>query len=415
MIWAVASVMIVIALVIILLPLWRSNHSARTLDSNTANVAVLRDQLQELEQDYASGNLSDEQYALARDELQASAAADLDDETVSPDRPVPASARRWISLLLIVLLPLSSIMLYRQVSTYRDVPQKSAEPGQAAGPDSQQQEMPPISEMVEVLAARLRQDPENLQGWKMLAKTYAILERIPEAVSAYERAYRLGGNQDAEMLVDYAEALAYANDNKVEGRPEELLEQALEIQPRMPKAMWLTGFGHFQKEDYVSAVGDWEQVVNDPNVSAESRTILVHYITEARKLGGLPEAQATRSPSATTKTTVTVHVSLDGKLGSQAKADDIVFVFARAVAGMPMPLAVRKLSVSDLPTTVVLDDSMAMMEGHSLADKRKVIVGARVSKAGTPVPQPGDLQGQTEEVELNGTAEVVVTIDQVVN
>lgn len=412
MIWVVASIMVVIALAVILLPLWRSGHLARTLDSNTANIAVLKDQLQELELDYAGGNLSAEQYALARDDLQASVAADLDDETAPTDQFVSGGTRRWLSLLLIVMLPVASVTLYRQISTYRESPQQQPAAEQASAQTGEQQKMPPIDEMVEVLAARLRQDPDNLQGWRMLGKTYALLQRFPEAVSAYERAYQLGGNQDAEILVDYVEVLASANDNSMQGKPHAILQEALQIQPNMPKARWLSGFSRFQQEDYVQALKDWQIALNSPTINEDARQVLLRYVAEARELGGIPESAAAQQDAVSVQ--VAVHVSLDEALGNQVQADDVVFVFARLAQGMLMPLAAKKIKVQDLPTTVVLDDSMSMIKGHSLVGKSEVIIGARVSKSGSPIPQPGDLQGLSSVIDPKATAEVRINMDQMV-
>ena len=150
-------------------------------------------------------------------------------------------------------------------------------------------------------------------------------------------------------------------------------------------------------------------------LTPETRQMLSQYIAEARQRAGLPSAEAAPvSVDEPAGVAVKVSVSIDAKLAEKAGSNDTVFVFARMAAGMPMPLAVAKLKVSDLPATVRLDESMAMMPEHSLADKEQVVIGARISKAGTPTPVSGDLQGLTDTINPKATKEVSVVINQLV-
>lgn len=414
MIWLVASVMLVVALLVILLPLWRPGSARVVLDSNTANVAVLREQLQELEQEYTGGGLTEDQFDRARRDLQDSVAADLLDDNSALNQTVSAGTRRWVSLLLIVLLPLSSVLLYRQISTFQDVSPDELRSSQSAAQVGERQKQPSIDEMVEILAARLRQDPENAQGWKMLGKTYVVLQRIPQALSAFEKAYQLAGESDAGLLLDYAEALAFANGDQMSGKPEELLEKALKLKPNLPKAMWLSGFAYFQKADYPSAINAWSGLLNNPAIPEETKIILKQRIAEARQLGGLEEVDVKPVQAASVPVVVDIQVSLHESIRDQVKAEEAVFVFARSLTGPPVPLAVKKIRVADLPISVRLDDSMAMVKGHSLSDKDQVIVGARVSRSGAPTPQPGDLEGLSGTIDPRITSKIDVVIDRLV-
>jgi len=417
MIWVVAGIMMLVVLLALLLPLWRGRGALRLLDSDTANIAVLKEQLAELDLELANGNMTREQHAQACRDLQRAAAADLSDAGADGGavaaEPLSRPARRWFSLILVVLLPLSSVLFYQQVSSYREVAQPPAA-ATATGGDGQQEKTPPLTELVEVLAARLRAEPDNQEGWKMLGKTYMLLQRVPEAVAAFEQSYQRGGSSDVDLLADLAEALAYANGNLMQGRPHAILKQALQIQPDLPKALWLSGFAWFQQEDYARAVKDWEGVLNSPDLDTQARQVLVQYLAEARKQAGLPARADETGQQDKTAVQIAVHVSLDASLRDQAKPEDVVFVFAKLAEGMPMPLAVRKIAAKDLPATVVLDDSMSMLQGHSLAGKSKVIVGARVSKSGAPVPQAGDLQGLSAVIDPKTTPEISIRMDQVV-
>jgi len=425
MIWGYAIAMLIVALIIILLPLWRRPVRQVTLDSNTANVAVLKEQLQELEADFSNGNMSEEQYDRARIDLEATVAADLDDASAKPlqSESVSLKTRRLLSLILMVLLPLSSVALYREISTFEDVPTREGNVQQAmeqvAG-----EKLPPIDQMVEKLAARLRDNPQDAEGWRMLGRTYVILQRTSDAAKAYGHAYDLLGDSDPDFLVDYAEVLAIDNDNQMAGRPVDLVVRALEIQPGMPKGLWFAGFASYQAGDYASAIKHWSMVLQNPDVDAETQQMLQAYVADSRsKLGLDPviEEQVVATPvdkavqPVTSSASIQVQVALDPSMKDKVSQNEIVFVFAKAALGMPAPLAVKKLTVADLPTTVVLDDSMAMMAGHSLSSKDQVIVGARVSRSGAPMSQTGDLQGLSQPLDPHSTAKTSIMINQVVN
>jgi cytochrome c-type biogenesis protein CcmH len=440
MIWGYAIAMMLVAIIVILLPLWFRPGQQVTLDSNTANVALLKQQLQELEADFANGNMPEEQYDRARIDLEAAVAVDLDDESGVSMQSVSLKTRRLLSLILMVVVPLSSVAIYREITTFQDVPPTPDITVQHAMEEVAGEKLPPIDQMVEKLAARLRDNPEDAQGWKMLGKTYVILERTADAVGAYEHAYNLLGDSDPEFMIDFAEALAISNNSLMAGRPVDLVVRALEIQPGMPKGLWFAGFASYQAGDYTSAVKHWTQVLQNPQIDAETQQMLRAYIADSRsklgldpvmeeqiadsrsRLGVAPQRaeQVVKAPgaskpqSATSSASIQVQVALDPSMKDKASQNEIVFVFAKAAAGMPAPLAVKKLTVADLPTTVMLDDSMAMMPGHNLSSKDLVIVGARVSRNGTPMSQPGDLQGLSGSLNPGETNQVSISINQLV-
>ena len=187
MIWALGAVMMLAAVVIVLFPLWRSHASQATLDSNTANVALLKDQLNELEADFANGNINQEQYDVARSDLEAAVAADLTEDGAGRAQ-MTVKTRRLLTVLIAVALPLATLFTYRELTTYQDLPSHGQQVQQAmeqvAG-----EKLPPIDQMVEGLAAKLRQNPDDAEGWQMLARTYVILKRYADAASAYGRGY----------------------------------------------------------------------------------------------------------------------------------------------------------------------------------------------------------------------------------
>jgi cytochrome c-type biogenesis protein CcmH len=200
--------------------------------------------------------------------------------------------------------------------------------------------------------------------------------------------------------VDFADALAMARGQRFEGEPEKLIQRALEIEPNNLKGLALAGSVAFERKDYAQAAAYWQRML--PLVPAESQDarMIQQNVREARQLAG--DAQALQGT-----------VSLSPQLAGKAAADDTVFVFARAAEGPPMPLAVARTRVRDLPYRFRLDDSMAMTPAMKLSSFPRVVVGARVSKSGNAAPQPGDLQGASAPV-ANDAGSVNVVIDRVV-
>ena len=282
-----------------------------------------------------------------------------------------------------------------------------------------------ITAMVDKLKQRLGEQPGDGEGWAMLARSHMVLGRTAEALTAYEKALALLPN-DAAVMADYADALALRNDKRLEGEPMKWIEKALQIDPDQTKALSLAGTAAFDRKDFTGAVKHWERILRTLPADAAMAPQLRDSVAEARRLGGLPagnsatgtaasaapKAKATE-PAMASATEVQGTVTLAANLASQAAPEDTVFVFARAAQGSRMPLAILRKQVKDLPLTFKLDDSLAMAPEARLSSQSQVIVGARVSKSGNAMPQPGDLQGQTEPVKV-GSRGLAVVIDQAV-
>jgi cytochrome c-type biogenesis protein CcmH len=290
--------------------------------------------------------------------------------------------------------------------------------------------------MASSLAARLEKEPDNAQGWVVLAHTYYQIKRFPEAVKAYERASVLMP-ENADLLADYADALGAVQQSLL-GKPQELVKRALAADPNQWKALALAGTIAFDGKDYKQAVAYWERLQKAiPPESDMSRSV-ASSIAEARQLGGITgpvaavpvppaapmtaprAAAAPATPAATAAaaapsaplpgTTIAGTVSLSPALAKNASPDDAVFIFARPAQGPKMPLAVMRKKVKELPATFSLDDSMAMAPEMKLSNFPEIVIGARVTKSGNAVPQSGDLEGFSKPVKL-GAGGVAVVID----
>jgi cytochrome c-type biogenesis protein CcmH len=265
--------------------------------------------------------------------------------------------------------------------------------------------------MTEKLAQRLKEKPDDVEGWSMLARSYSVLGRHADALKAYEKASNLR-KDDPTLLADYADSLAVNNNSNLEGEPMKLVDRALHLDPKNLKALYLAGTYAFNKKDYTSAITFWEKLVQVGPPGNVFATQVEPAIAEARNLAGLPPAAkpldaapkaAAATPAAAANATVSGTVTLSAALAKQAQPEDTVFVFARAAEGSRMPLAIMRKQVKDLPISFTLNDSMAMSPASALSTASKVIVGARVSKSGNAMPQPGDLAGQSAPVNVGAS------------
>jgi len=268
-----------------------------------------------------------------------------------------------------------------------------------------------IHRMVAQLEERLRNDPNDAEGWTMLGRSYLVLQQFDKALPALEHAVSLNDG-DAQLLADYADALAMTSGQTLEGRPSELIERALAIDPNNQKALWLAGTAAYERSEYPLAIKYWTRLKAMAPPDSEVARAMDGNIAEARTLmagGSLPPSPPPGQAAAAGAGHVGGVVRIADALRSRVKDSDTVFVYARAPQGPRMPLAVMRAKVKDLPLTFMLDDSMAMAPQMNLSSFSKVVVVARISKSGSATPRSGDLQGVSDVVTTGATdTEVVI-------
>ncbi len=294
------------------------------------------------------------------------------------------------------------------------VPTGAAAPPEDSASSPHSMTVAQIQGMVDTLAARMKNEPDNAEGWLMLGRSYAVLGQFEPAVAAYRHVLQLQP-KNSQALADLADALAASSDKRFEGEPARLVEQALAADPSNLKALLLAGTVAFDKKDYPGAIKSWEKAEKaGPADNALVRQASEN-LAEVRQLAGLPAAPATPANpvAAAIGASVSGRVELAPALAAQAAPDDTVFVFARPAEGARMPLAILKKKVRDLPLDFTLDDSMAMSPQARLSQAPRVVVGARVSKSGQAMPQPGDLEGLSDPV-APGAQGLKLTIGKVV-
>ncbi len=325
-----------------------------------------------------------------------------------------------LALALSLLLPAAAVGIYLQVGR----PDALAMPPEllaaAATPTDHGPSDEDIPAMVDRLADRLRSQPDDIEGWHMLARSYGAMNRFDESAKAFAHLAALLP-QDAGVLADYADALATAQEGKLAGEPERLAERALALDPQQPKALALSGSAAFARGDFARAEKRWLAVLPLVPEDSEFARSTQAGIAEARlRQGKTAPAQASDSAAGQARAPADARASapaparLAGTIRlapgtAPPPPDHTLFIYVRAANGPPMPLAAIKRKANVLPLEFALDDSNALQPGTRLAEAGRLIVGARISASGSATPQPGDLEGQAGPV-ASGAAGLAIEL-----
>jgi cytochrome c-type biogenesis protein CcmH len=422
--WLLTALLVVATLCTLVWPLLRRTSRPDAPDPRGAAIAVFRDHKRTLDAEYDSGAIT----AAERDAALAELTRRVADEGVEAPSPAVAHHSRvaWpVAIALIVVIPIAAIMLYQRLGN----PAATAVADVATGHDVSERQ---IVAMVESLAQRLKEHPDDGEGWVLLARSYQALGRFAEAADAYAHADALI-KDDPNLLADYADVLAMAQGRRLAGKPAALIERALAIDPRQRKALALAATVALEARDFAASLGYWRRLAAElPAGSDEARQVaevIAEMETVQRQGKGSTSAsrgkQAQRAgdavaaaapPAASARPVagaISGRVDLMSALASRVALTDTVFIYARAPEGSRMPLAVLRIPARELPKDFVLDDSMGMAPGVKLSTAPAVIVEARISKSGNAIAQPGDLFGKSSPVKP-GTAGLRISIDQVV-
>lgn len=429
--WLLAAAMAGLVLLMILPAMVRAPGGAG-IDQAEQNIAIARQKLADLEDGHRRGDVPAEDYEASRAELEQSLALDLaqlrhsrEHEPDSHSSGDFSTSSMAIAIIIAFAVPVAAGAVYLMVGepaaivgSVGSVDTSTANQG-GAGSQS-------IDAMMDQLKARLAQNPDDARGWSILARSSMQLERYDDAAAAYARLNDLIPG-DADILVQYADALAMQAGGVLDGRPTELIERALEIDSGHPQGLWLAGMSAQRRGEFRRAMEYWNTLLpkleQDPQSLEELRGLIVNLVEQARSAGvDLPVTNASTSAGASGNpaptqaalgdASLTVRVGIDDALSEYAEPTATVFVFARASSGPPMPLAAARKRVSDLPFEVVLDDSSAMAPNMRLSSFETVDVVARVSQSGQPTAASGDLEGMIANVSTTGSDTLDILISR---
>lgn len=392
---SLATLMIVVAAALLAIPLLRRPRIAADIaDRNATNLSIFRDQLAELEHERSEGSLTAADFEQARIELQRRLLEDVKPESTTGKE---ASPSRKTALVIMLLLPLVGLGGYGLLGNPKALDPANTQPQPRMSADQ-------IEGMVAKLAARLKENPDDPNGWVMLARSYKMMGRYAESAEAYGHATAVV-EKDAMLLADYAEMLAISGDG-FKGKPTELINKALKLAPEDPQTLLLAGAAAGERRDFKAAVAYWEKVMPMLEPGSEEAESLGAAIAQAKAV--LQNSKAAASgPKVSGE--VTLHPSLAGRI----KPDDVLFIFARAEGAKGMPLAAMRQTAGQMPLRFSLDDSMGLANGEKLSAQKSVTIEARIAKSGMAQSASGDLFGRQTGVKP-GTAGIKLVIDQVV-
>lgn len=422
MFWIINAILILIAFAFVLPSLLRKHHGVKDV-RREQNIFVANEQLAELELRFEQGEIESDAYQSTRDEIEQSLFSDVR-ETETQSQQEASKASILGTVLIVMLIPVIAIPVYFKVGNTaftQELDSKQSAKSSAGGQILQNADgTPDIDTMISGLQKKMEKNPENAKGWYMLGRSYMVIKRYPEAVTSYEKALKLKPNS-ADIMLSLADSLAMTNDGVVSGRPSRLIDRALEMQPNNLTGLWLGGMAARQQGNSLVAIERWTKAlsqVSDPTERKEINSLISEatgQLSDSQKeqlstssKAVLEAPKPKKNIESSSKGGITVSISLSEKMLERANPTDFVFVYAKAMSGPPMPLAAAKIQVKDLPTEIVLNDAMAMMPSMKISSFSEVIVGARVSKTGQPIPQNGDLFTEKKSIKLGMSVDLEI-------
>lgn len=373
--WLIIAALLLAAILLLVLPLLKNTALGRA-DAAQRNVAIVRQQLAELRRQLDEGALTQTQHDDQYQELMQ----DLGDELEADGEPAPAGGSgRWVIPLVVLFVPLCSLGLYFHL----------ADPQALEKAQTQQQNdknMAEVRTAIPQIIARLKQQPDDLQGWLMLGKSYSFIHDYPQAAQVFAKLNQLAPDQPAFMLA-YAEALAMSRNGQLAGEPAELAYKAVRLAPDDKDALWMAAIASLEAEEQSQAQAYLQKLQALLPADSDALPKIRQMIAELAQ----PAAEPSQAADAAK---ITVQVAVDPAIAGRVRPEQIVFIYAQAVDGPKMPLAIARKRVADLPLSLELNDSMAMQPNLHLADFKQLRIVARISATGDASTRSGDFIGE---------------------
>jgi len=401
MFWSLVILVFLLVLLLLLRPWLRTGDKAETSD-DPLRISIYQQNLRELDREFERGQLTAEQLANVRNELELSLLAELErSKPVSAAvNPAPHRASRWSVALPVVMLTGLSIPLYLYLGNpqLNELKQFSRLAEQTEGGTP-----PPLDGVIPEMQTHLQKNPGDANGWLLLSDMYATMQQFAAAVDALESLYSLTGD-DPDVMLRLANALVMAHDGKFGGRPAELAQRVLAIEPENYTALLFAGMASDEAGDYKVSNQYYRRLLPALKDNAGLEQTITQLIARndqlLRDAGIDPEVPAAAAAAETVAVSLRVAVSVATDLAGKFGPEDTLFVYAQAIDGPPMPLAVVRNQAGALPVEVTLDDSMAMMPAMKLSAFPRVKLQARISKSGNAQPESGDLTGVLADIEI---------------
>lgn len=408
MLFVVIALGIVLCVAVVLLwVLLRERKPVTQASQASANAKVYRDQILDLDREHDSGHISDQEWQQSRDELSLRLLEDtsaVDDPAAKAEKPATLTA-----LVLAVALPLSAMGLYMGVGQPEALNPLALKSTDQVDPKD-------LAKLAQTLAEKLKEKPDNLQGWVMLGRTYRTLENFAGALNAYDTALKL--SDDDDLKLERIEVIAMQRQGQFDGEPWRVIREILQKDPEHFGALLTAGSASYAEGKFADALKYWEKARKPLDANNPDLPGLDNAIATVRDKLGMPaatvsSASASSSGMGVAGLSVSGQVSLSAAVKAKASPNDVVFIYATPANGDRMPLAIFKTTVAQLPFNFTLDDSTAMAPDRKLSAAGEVMVKVRVSKSGNAMPQPGDLSASLGPVKVGAKGLKLEIKDQI--
>lgn len=319
---------------------------------------------------------------------------------ISPEEDGAPQRANIAATMVAAGFPLVAFAIYFWASNWPwDAAQQAAQPSTA----------PDIQHMVTQLQQRLSQQPDDIEGWKMLGRSATVLGDYPVARDAFSQAYTRSQGQDPDAVVGYAESLVLNDEREIDGQAAELFEKAVTMAPDNPRALWYGGIVAYRRGDLALAQQRWVELQNH-DLPPDLRQVVAERLSELEKQPNAPPPG--KKAAAPVSASASISIQLAPALAAQVPPQATLFVIARHGEGGP-PLAVVRRPVGQWPVAITMSDADAMMPDTSLASAGPVRLIARISRSGQPTATSGDPYGEVS-YDFASTNPVNLTIDRIV-
>jgi cytochrome c-type biogenesis protein CcmH len=393
-----AFVLVLLVLAALFRPyFWKS--TAQHASRQQLNAAIYKEEIAKLQKERAEGLIDSASYEISHAEMRQR----LFQDTSEDDGVAVLGSPKKTIIALTIFIPVTAAAMYFWLGSAQQI---------ADGGAQQQVAQIDVEKMVAGLAAKMEEDPTNLKGWAMLARSYRVMGRPKDAEKAYDRAGAyLDG--DAQLLADYADVSAGNANGDFKGKPQAIINRALKADPNNMMALWLAGSADYNRGDYKAAIQVWGRLAKLLPADSEDLKMIQGSIMEARGKANLPPEPIRSQPASPVVSGKNISgvVEIKPDLKSRIKPDYIVMVIARA-PGARMPVAIMRAKAADLPMRFILNDALAMTPDSLISDLNEATIEVRISKSGQAQAEPGDLFSQIQTVKV-GSDNLKIVVDQV--
>ena len=391
-----ASSLLLISIVVIIRILLNKNNEK--INSNQNSMDIYNQKLNEINFDIENRLITRSEANNAIKELEYSLIKDNKNTDILDSKLYFSNlkSKKTISVMLLLLIPVFVISVYSFIGDPNSI-EKLVLVSDLKNTKNNSEKLVSVEQMLKRVERRLLDDPNNTDDWLMLANSYVVLKRYPEAIRAFENLYRLKGD-DPSLLFRYADVLAMANSGIFTGKPSELIKKALQLDPQNTMGLWLAGLVAYEEGEIKKAISYWQNVLPKLEEGSEEQKNIKKYIQFAGENNNIPVQENNLTSLEGKEYTLKLSIELSPDF-NEVDEKEAVFIYAKAKDSLNnMPIIVLRKEVGDLPLIVELDDSMSMLPSNKLSDHQSVQIFARVSKSGNAKAERGDLIGVADSV-----------------